>query len=138
MTMQVQEVMSRTLVTLSAEQTLRDAMNLFRSNRIRHLPVVADGKLIGIVTDRDVKRATPSLLSGVTSEEFDHVLDTTTVAQVMTRDPITAAPDDPLKSVVKIFLDRKVGALPIVSDGVLAGILTEIDLLRVLHEMLPD
>jgi len=138
MTMLVQEVMSRTLVTLSSEQTLRDAMNLFRSNRIRHLPVVAGGKLIGIVTDRDVKRATPSLLSGVTSEEFDHVLDTTTVAQVMTRDPITAAPDDTLKSVVKIFLERKVGALPIVSDGVLAGILTEIDLLRVLHQMLSD
>jgi acetoin utilization protein AcuB len=138
MTMLVQEVMSRTLVTLSSEQTLRDAMNLFRSNRIRHLPVVADGKLIGIVTDRDVKRATPSLLSGVTSDEFDHVLDTTAVAQVMTRDPITASPDDPLKSVVKIFLERKVGALPVVSEGVLAGILTEIDLLRVLHELLPD
>lgn len=136
--MRVQEVMSRSLVTLSPEQTLRDAMNLFRSNRIRHLPVVADEKLIGIVTDRDVKRATPSLLSGVTSDEFNHVLDNTTVAQVMTRDPITAAPDDPLKSVVRIFLDRKVGALPIVSDGALAGILTEIDLLRVLHEMLPD
>lgn len=138
MALLVREVMSRTIVTLEAEQTLRDAMNLFRSNRIRHLPVVTGGKLIGIVTDRDVKRATPSLLSGVTSEEFDHVLDTTTVAQVMTKEPLTAAPDDSLKAVAKIFLERKVGALPVVSGDELTGIVTEIDLLRVLHEMLPD
>lgn len=130
--------MSRSLVTLESEQTLRDAMNLFRSNRIRHLPVVAGGKLIGIVTDRDVKKATPSLHSGVARDEFDYVLDTTTVAQVMTREPITASPDDSLRHVVKIFIDNKVGALPVVSDGELAGIVTEIDLLRVLHTLLPD
>ncbi len=138
MTLRAADIMSRSLVTLTSEQTLRDAMNLFRSKHIRHLPVLADEKLIGIVTDRDAKRATPSLLSGVERDEFDRVLDTIKIEQFMTRDPITIAPVDSVKAVLKIFIERKVGALPVVSDGVLVGIVTEIDLLRVFHEMLED
>lgn len=130
--------MSSSLVTLKPDQTLRDAVDLLRSKHIRHLPVVTDSGLIGIVTDRDVKRATPSLLSGIEREEFDRVLDETKVYQFMTRDPITVAPDMGLKSVVKIFIDRKVGALPVVADGQLVGIVSEIDLLRVFHDSLAE
>ena len=77
--MKIAEVMSRSVVTLQPEQTLRDAVELLRSKHIRHLPVVEDGRLIGIVTDRDVKRATPSLLSGVDRDEYDRVLDETKI-----------------------------------------------------------
>ena len=136
--MKIAEVMSRTVVTLTPEQTLRDAVELLRSKHIRHLPVVEDSKLIGIVTDRDVKRATPSLLSGVDRDEYDRVLDETKIAQIMTREPMTVTPETGLKAAVKVFIDRKVGALPVVSGSQLVGIITEIDLLRVFHDMLKD
>jgi CBS domain-containing protein len=136
--MKIAEVMSRSLVTLTPEQTLRDAVELLRSKHIRHLPVVEDSKLIGIVTDRDVKRATPSLLSGVDRDEYDRVLDETKIAQIMTREPMTVTPETGLKAAVKIFIDRKVGALPVVSGSQLVGIITEIDLLRIFHGMLKD
>jgi acetoin utilization protein AcuB len=134
--MLIQDVMSRSVVTLAPDQTLRDAIELLRSKHIRHLPVVEASRLIGIVTDRDVKRATPSLLSGVDRDDYDRVLDETQVAQFMTREPMTITPDTDVKAAVKIFIDRKVGALPVVDNGQLAGIVTEIDLLKLLHGML--
>ena len=129
--------MSRSVVTLAPEQTLREAINLLQSEHVRHLPVVGDSGVVGIVTDRDVKRATPSLLSGIARDEYEQVLKTTKVAQFMTRDPLTVTPDSQLKAAVKIFLERKLGALPVVDDGHLVGILSHIDILRVVHEMLP-
>jgi len=130
--------MSRSVVTLTTEQTLRDAIDLLRSNRIRHLPVVDDSKVVGIVTDRDVKRATPSVVSGVARDEYDRVLATTKVAQFMTREPLTVTPKSGLKAAVEIFIERKVGALPVVEDGHVVGILTEIDILRVVRDILPE
>ncbi len=134
----VEDVMSRSVVTLAPEDTLRDALNLLRSNRVRHLPVVDGSALVGIVPDRDVKRATPSVLSGVDRDEHDRVLATTKVAQFMTREPITVTPKSGLKAAVKIFLDRRVGALPVVEDGHLVGILSDIDILRAAHDLLPS
>jgi acetoin utilization protein AcuB len=137
--MLVESVMSRSVVTLQPQQTLRDAIDLLRSKHIRHLPVVEGGKLVGIVSDRDVKRTTPSLVSGIEREEYDEALETTKVSRFMTRDPVTVSPRTSLKAAVAIFIERKVGALPVVgADGALEGIVTEIDLLRVLHGMLPD
>ena len=123
-------------MTLTPEDTLRDALRLLRSNRIRHLPVVDDLKLVGIVTDRDVKRATPSVLSGVHRDEYDRVLAATKVVQFMTREPITVTPKTRLKAAVEIFIARKVGALPVVEDSHLVGILTDVDILRVAHDLL--
>src|SRR5258706_13497118 len=137
--MVIEDVMSRSVVTLKPEQTLRDAIDLLRSKHIRHLPVVEAGKLVGIVSDRDVKRTTPSLVGGIERDEYDEALDATKVSRFMTRDPITVSPRTGLKAAVAIFIERKVGALPVIGpDGALAGIVTEIDLLRVLHAMLAD
>ena len=128
--------MSRSVVTLTPQETLRDAVNLLRTNRIRHLPVVDGSRLVGIVTDRDIKRATPSVLSGVGREEYDRVLATTKVERLMTREPITVTPKSRLKAAIEIFIERRVGALPVVEDGLLVGILTDVDILRVAHDLL--
>src|SRR5258706_870776 len=137
--MVIEDVMSRSVVTLKPEQTLRDAIDLLRSKHIRHLPVVEAGKLVGIVSDRDVKRATPSLVGGIERDEYDAALDATKVSRFMTREPITVSPKTGLKAAVAIFIERKVGALPVMGpNGVLAGIVTEIDLLRVFPRMLAD
>src|SRR5262245_23626407 len=134
--MRVEEAMTDSVVTLAPEESLRDAIELMRSKRIRHLPVVEERKLVGIVTDRDVKRATPSILSGVAKDEYDDALLKIKVAQFMTREPITVTRKCALKAAVEIFIDKKVGALPVVDNGTLVGILTEIDILRVAHDLL--
>lgn len=131
--------MNRSVETLSPTQTLREVLELLRTHRIRHLPVVdGNSRLVGIVSDRDVKRATPSLHSGVDRKSYERVLEETTVAQFMTREPTAIAPDTSLKKVVRILVDSKVGALPVVDGGRLLGIVTDIDLLRYLHDTLPD
>jgi acetoin utilization protein AcuB len=136
--MVVEDVMTRDVVTLTPEHTLRDAIDLLRSKRIRHLPIVEAQKLVGIVTDRDVKRATPSVIAGVDRDEYDNSLLTIKVSQLMTREPITVPRQSALKAAVEIFINRKVGALPVVDEGHLVGILTEIDILRVAYDLLPD
>ena len=90
------------------------------------------------MTDRDVKRATPSVLSGIDKDEYDKLLLTTKVAQLMTREPITVLRNSTLKRAVEIFISRRVGALPVVDGDDLVGILTDIDVLRVAHDLLPD
>lgn len=132
----VEDVMTRSVVTLTPGETLRDTLDLLRSHRVRHLPVVDDSKVVGIVTDRDVKRATPSVLSGVDRDEYDRVLTTTKVAQFMTREPMSVTPKTRLKPAIEILLERKVGALLVVEDAHLVGILTETDILRVAHDLL--
>jgi acetoin utilization protein AcuB len=136
--MLVQDAMTSTVVTLSPGDTLLDAISLLRSKRIRHLPIVEESRLVGIVTDRDVKRATPSVLSGVGKDEYDAALLTIKVAQFMTREPITVTPNSALRDAVGILIEKRVGALPVVDNGRLAGILTEIDILRIAHDLLND
>jgi acetoin utilization protein AcuB len=136
--MLVEDAMTGAVVTLSPEETLGDAINLLRSKRIRHLPVVEESRLVGIVTDRDVKRATPSVLSGVAKEEYDAALGRIKVAQFMTREPITVTRKSQLKEAVGTLIEKKVGALPVVDDGHLVGILTEIDVMKIAHDLLRD
>lgn len=136
--MKVSDRMTSEVVTLNEEQSLRDALTLQRRHKIRHIPVVADGNIVGILTDRDLKRASPSLLSGIDQERYDELLDTTRVAQVMTRDPRTVSPETSLKDVAKILIEGKFGALPVIEKNSLVGIITEIDLLRVLHDLLDE
>jgi acetoin utilization protein AcuB len=106
-----------------------------RRKKIRHLPVVESGKLVGIVTDRDVKRALPSVFSG-DQDEYDRVLNETPVDKVMTKDPYTVGPKDEIKDALAVMIERKIGAVPVVSNGALIGIVTDIDYLKALLKML--
>lgn len=134
----VEALMTREVRTLKEDDALRDAIALMQRHRIRHIPVTEDDRIVGIVTDRDLKRATPSLLSGINQEKYDKVLVETRVGQVMTRNPYTVTPSMPLKDAAKIFVDRKFGALPVVEEGRLVGIITGIDMLRAFYETLKD
>jgi len=136
--MKVSDCMTREVLTLGEEQSLREALSLQQRHKIRHIPVVADGRIVGILTDRDLKRASPSLLSGINQEQYDELLDTTRVGQVMTRNPHTVTPATALKDVAEILIDGKFGALPVIEGNRLVGIITDIDLLRALHEMLDE
>lgn len=126
----VRQLMTANPETLPPTATMQEAIELEMRRRIRHIPVVEDGALVGIVTDRDLKRATPSVLSGVDRAEYERVVAETPLGRVMTRDPMTVSPDTSLRAAVQVFVERKYGALPVVEDGRLVGILTESDVMR--------
>jgi len=136
--MKVEDLMTREVVTLTEEQYLRDAIAVLQRHRIRHVPVVSGEKVIGILTDRDVKRASPSALSGIDQSQYDRVLTTTRVGQVMTRDPFTVTPSTPIKDAVKVLIDRKYSALPVVEHDRLVGIITGTDMLRLFYDTLDE
>ena len=122
--------------TLTPEDSMEAAVILGRRMKIRHIPIVEDGALVGIVTDRDLKRASPSPLTGADQETYERVTRTTMVRQIMTRSPATISPDAPLRDAVRIMCDKKFGALPVVEAGILIGIITETDVLRAFLKIL--
>lgn len=134
----VRSRMKTELVTLSSEETLREAVTLELQRKIRHIPIVdAGGALLGIVTDRDIKRALPSPLTGqLAREEYDSVLDQTKLSKVMTRDPQSVSPDASLADAVKLMFEKKIGGLPVVENGKLVGIFTQTDALKLCLDLL--
>jgi len=136
--MKVSDRMTRDVVTLEEEQSLRDALSLQQRHKIRHIPIVTDGDVVGILTDRDLKRASPSLLSGISQEKYDELLDSTLVSQVMTRNPRTVTPETSLKEVAEILVKHKFGSLPVIDANQLVGIITDIDLLGALRDLLDE
>ena len=136
--MKVSDRMTRDVVTLEEEQSLREALSLQQRHKIRHIPVVTDGRVVGILTDRDLKRASPSLLSGINQQKYDELLDSTRVGQVMTRNPRTVTPETSLKDVAGILVEHKFGSLPVTDANQLIGIITDIDLLAALRDLLDE
>ncbi|MBI3099095.1 MAG: CBS domain-containing protein [Planctomycetes bacterium] len=134
--MRVADKMTREPVTLAERSTLREATELMRSRRIRHLPIVDGRKLIGIVTDRDVKRATPSVVGGASKEEYDRTLDRTTLGQIMTRNPVSVFPSTTMRDAVALIVRERIGSLPVVLEGELVGIVTETDCMKAYLDLL--
>jgi len=129
----VSETMNTNLVSITPETKLSEVRTLMKDNNFRHLPVVdKDGKLIGIVTDRDMRDASPSSL--LSEEEYQHTLDRVmehTVSEIMTKDPLTISVYFTLQDTLMVMGSRKVGALPVVDeDGYLKGIMSTRDLLK--------
>ncbi|MGB3262075.1 acetoin utilization AcuB family protein [Paenisporosarcina sp.] len=122
----VEQMMTTDVVTLQASHTIKDAINLLREKKIRHLPITDhDGHVVGIVSDRDIKEATPSnLLDGQHQDVY-----ATKLEEIMTKNPVIGHPLDFVEEVATIFYDQQIGCLPIVSGGKLVGIVTETDLL---------
>tara|TARA_B100000959_G_C14808389_1_gene552714 strand:- start:76 stop:504 length:429 start_codon:yes stop_codon:yes gene_type:complete len=133
----VRDYMSKTITFLAPESTIQEAILLMMERKIRHLPILSDGKLQGMVTDRDLKRATPSLLDeDMTREKYQQVLNESTLSDFMVRTPITIRPDQKILEAVKILRTEKIGGLPVVENGKPIGMITEMDLLRAFQEIL--
>lgn len=145
--MKVKDVMTREPVTIDPEAPLGTAMDVMRRKRIRHLPVVDDaGRLVGIITDRDLRQETfaPVLaehlslgaqrrLRGLRQELGD-----LRVKHAMTWVVVTTEPEAAMTRAAVVMFERRIGSLPVVEDGKLVGILTERDLLRALAKEFPD
>ncbi|MBI1749612.1 MAG: CBS domain-containing protein [Acidobacteria bacterium] len=131
------DIMISAVATIPRGASLLDAAIAMRRSSIRHLPIVDGERLVGIITERDVHRCAPSLLSEITQEEYNAIFENTPIERVMSRDPITVAPDTPVREVVSILLERKMGCLPVIDGGRLVGIITRSDLLNMLLNFLP-
>jgi CBS domain-containing protein len=128
----VGELMTRDLITLTETQNLSQAEELLRLHRIRHLPVVRGGKLVGLITHRDLLRA-------AAQRSKDPALQPLWASDVMVRDVRTVHPNTPTREAVKLMLDNKYGCLPVVgSDGELLGIITEADMVRFAQHLIED
>lgn len=131
------EVMTRSPRTLRANDTLLAAMTLLREHRVRHIPIVdAEQRLLGIVTDRDVKRATPSAILAGQRALWEETVTKTTLDRVMTKEPITGWPIMPFKEALRRFVDDKIGCIPVVESGRLVGIVTSHDMFKAVLEVL--
>ncbi len=124
--MLVKDVMKSPVLTVGPEVALEDAYRLLLEKGIRHLPVVAEGKVVGILTDRDIRLATSHL------NPKGPCPGCAQVGEVMTRGVITAHPLDPVEEAARVMRERKIGCLPVLEDGALVGIVTGIDLLDAL------
>lgn len=129
--MLVEEIMKKDVFTLRSDQTVQDVLDLFEEKRIRHAPIVDDGKVVGIVTDRDLKDALPSMFT-VTPKVNPYEKK---VSEIMTANPIIAHPLDFVEEIALVFYENKIGCLPVVSQNELVGFLTETDLLYTYIEL---
>jgi acetoin utilization protein AcuB len=136
----VQDWMTRNLVTLSSEASVAEALILCRERRIRHIPILEEGRLVGIVSDRDLRDASPAL----GDPERTRTLREIRVGDVMTREVVTVAPQDSIENAAQQMYELKIESLPVVVEGPLAdegsavdagkllGIVTSSDVMRAL------
>jgi acetoin utilization protein AcuB len=132
----VRDIMTHLVVTAEPATLLLDAALAMRASSIRHLPVVEDGRLVGLLTDRDTQRCAPSRLIPISEEEYNAVFANTSVNRVMTRKPLSIAPDAPLLAAIESMQQTRYGCLPVVEGEQLVGILTRSDLVDVLQRVL--
>jgi len=134
--MKVRAIMATDVITLQAHEPLIRAVELTTAEHIRHLPVLDGEELVGILSIKDIKHATPSPLVEGSEAEYRRVFHETPVSRIMRRCPLTASPDDSLAGVVRLMVDNKVGAVPVVERGRLVGIVSELDVLGVFLKVL--
>ncbi len=134
--MLVREWMTPTPRTVTADTPVMDAMQRLRDGGYRRLPVVRDGRLIGIVTDRDLKEATPSKATTLSVYELNYLLSKLQVKDVMRTPVITVRADDPIEQAALLMEEHRVSGLPVLEEGTLVGILTITDLMRALVSFL--
>jgi CBS domain-containing protein len=123
------DIMKEKVVSISADDTLRIVGEIMELGHVRHLPVVRGGALVGVVSQRDLLRASLSNVMGLPQHEQSRFLEGVRISEVMTAPPISVGPDLSVEAAAGVMAERKIGCLPIVSEGKLLGIVTETDIL---------
>ena len=131
----VREIMMGSPVTLKPDDTLDLANDVIALGRIRHIPVVDDGRLVGIITERDLIGAAASQIFGLKQKNKSALLKSVLIREVMKKRVLTAAPETPIKDVAHLMAEKKIGCLPIVSAGALVGLVTTTDILRYVESL---
>jgi acetoin utilization protein AcuB len=129
--MLVKDWMTKNPITITDDTSMMKAIHLMKQNRFRRLPVIHDQQLVGVVTDRDLKEASPSKATTLDVHELYYLLAELQVKDIMTRNPVTVGEHDTVEHAAQIMLEQTISGLPVVNDqGELTGILTQSDVFR--------
>jgi acetoin utilization protein AcuB len=134
--MLVGERMKFPVITVRPEMPIVDALNLMKHEHIRRMPVVKDGKLVGIVSNEDLLNASPSPVTSLSVWEMNYLLSKIKVKEVMTKKVLTVTEDTPIEEAARIMADNKIGGLPVMRNDHVVGIITETDLFKIFLEFL--
>lgn len=126
----VRDIMGKSLVTISASERLSTVEDIMTLGHVRHMPVVRAGKLVGVVSERDLLRASLSNLSRHRHDERRAFLHVVEITRVMSAPPVVIGPEATVEEAALIMAERKIGCLPVVEDERLVGMVTETDVLR--------
>ncbi|HRP97969.1 MAG TPA: CBS domain-containing protein [Rhodocyclaceae bacterium] len=128
--MYVEQIMTKDVLTATPDTRLAQLAELMRKNKVRHVPVVdASGALQGIVSNRDVQRAQPSLITTLDKGEVNYLLDKVSAADIMHKKVVTCTPKTLVEEAGRLMRPKKIGCLPVVDGGKVVGIVTSVDLL---------
>lgn len=134
--MLVGERMTPRPITVNEDTSLPEALELMRREKIRRLPVLDKrGKLVGIVTELDLLRASPSSATTLSVYEIPYLLSKVKMRDIMSREVITVTEETPIEEAARIMADNKIGGLPVMRDGKLVGIITETDIFKLMLEL---
>ena len=134
--MLVREYMTSPVITVAPDTLVQDAEKMLREHRIHRLPVVDQGKLVGIVTQAKLREVAPSPATSLTVWELNYLLAKMKVKDVMQGGVVTVTPDTTVEAAATLGQDRGIGTLPVVEDGRVVGVITTTDLYRILTDVL--
>jgi len=132
--MTVKDFMTENPQVLSRTETLDLADDIMTMGRIRHLPILEDGELVGIISQRDMFRSAAVAALGFVGDTQRALIKTIRIKEIMTENVVTISPDASVKEAARIMIDKKIGCLPVVEAKKLIGIITETDILRYVVE----
>jgi acetoin utilization protein AcuB len=130
--MLVRNWMSKNLVTVEEDTSMQEGMRLMKQHAIRMLPVLREGQLVGVVTDRDLKRASASDATTLDVHEMLYLISKIKVKNIMSRNPVTVPPDLTVEETAEVLIRHKISGVPVVENGKVVGTITQTDLFRVL------
>jgi len=129
--------MTRNPVTVREDTSMYDALKIMRENKVRRLPVLdVDGKLVGMVSEKDLLYASPSPATSLSVWEISYLTSKITVKELMTTKLVTVCEDCPLEEAARLMVDNKIGGVPVMRGDQLVGIITETDLFKIFLELL--
>ena len=131
----VRKIMMGSPVTLTPDDTLDLANNVISLGRIRHIPVVEKGKLVGLLSERDLIGAAANRIFGLNQKSKSALLKTESVKSIMKKRLVTVTPDTPIKDAARLMADKKIGCVPVISAGALVGLVTTTNVLRYLESI---
>ena len=131
----VQKIMMGSPVTLTPDDTLDLANNVISLGRIRHIPVVEKGKLVGLLSERDLIGAAANRIFGLNQKSKSALLKTESVKSIMKKRLVTVTPDTPIKDAARLMADKKIGCVPVITAGALVGLVTTTNVLRYLESI---
>lgn len=126
--MYVRQFMTSQVFTVSPEDNVADTMALMREKKINRLPVVQKGKLVGIVTDGDLREVSPSPATTLSIFELNYLVAKTSIREIAVKNVITCSPDTKIEDAAVLMREHGIGALPVLEQGKLVGIITETDI----------